>query len=64
MREHVDAANMARRDQNDLICGYQSQDKSWVSDPHGVQWEVFFTRGVVEGAGYGCDAMPDENETA
>lgn len=63
MREHVDAANMARRDQNDLICGYQSQDKSWVSDPHGVRWEVFFTRGVVEGAGYGCETVPDENET-
>lgn len=47
-------------DQNDLICGYQRQDKSWVTDPNGVQWETFFTSGVVEGASYGSDAMPGE----
>ena len=37
MRKHIDAANLPRRDQNNLICGYQRQDKSWVSAPHDVQ---------------------------
>ena len=62
MRERIDSAGLPRRDQNNLICGYQRQDKSWVSDPNGVQWETFFTAGVVEGAGYGCDVLPDDTE--
>ncbi len=62
MRERIDAAGLRRRDQNDLICGYQLQDKSWVSDPNGLQWETFLTAGVVEGAGYGFDGIPDEAE--
>ena len=59
MRRHIDQVGLPRRDQNDLICGYQRQDKSWVSDPHGLQWEMFFTAGVAEDAGYGCESMPD-----
>jgi catechol 2,3-dioxygenase-like lactoylglutathione lyase family enzyme len=64
LREHIDQADLARRDQNNLICGYQRQDKSWVNDPHGLQWEMFYTEGVVQGAGYGCDSVPDANGTA
>lgn len=59
MRERVDKAGLPRSDENDLICGYQRQDKSWVADPHGVRWETFFTSGVVEDAGYGSAEMPD-----
>ena len=59
MRERIDNAGLLRSDQNNLICGYQMQDKSWVTDPHDVRWETFFTSGVVDG-GYGCDAMPDD----
>ena len=43
-------------DQNDLVCGYQLQHKSWVQAPDGVMWEVFFTEGVVDE--YGTDDMP------
>ena len=63
MRQRIDQAGLPRRDQNDLICGYQRQDKSWVGDPHGLQWETFFTQGVAEGGGYGCDALPDDRKT-
>lgn len=59
MRERVDKAGLPRSDQNDLVCGYQRQDKSWVADPHGVRWEAFFTSGVVDDAGYGTAEMPD-----
>ena len=58
MREHIDSAGMARADQDDLVCGYQLQHKSWVTDPDGVMWEAFFTEGVVD-SGYGTAEMPD-----
>ena len=62
MRDHLDASDLPRKDQNDLVCGYQLQHKSWVTDPNGVQWETFFTEGVAEGAGYGSKNMPDFDE--
>ena len=58
MRARIDAADLSRKDQNDLVCGYQLQHKSWVSGPDGVMWEVFFTEGVATGSGYGSERMP------
>ena len=58
LREHIDSVRMPRADQNDLVCGYQLQHKSWVTDPDGVHWEAFFTEGVVD-TGYGTAEMPD-----
>ena len=58
MRARIDAAGLSREDQNDLVCGYQLQHKSWVTGPGGVMWEAFFTEGVAEGAGYGSKEMP------
>ena len=58
MRERIDSAGLPREDQNDLVCGYQLQHKSWVSDPDGTMWEAFLTEGVVNGAGYGNEEMP------
>ena len=57
MRDRIDTAGMTRADQDDLVCGYQLQHKSWVTDPHGLMWETFFTEGVVDG-GYGTPEMP------
>lgn len=62
LRERFDSAGLRRSDQNDLVCGYQHQDKSWVTDPSGNRWEAFYTSGVVEGGGYGTAAMPEESE--
>jgi len=39
------------------VCGYQRQHKSWVSDPHGLKWELFYTEGIAD-EGYGCDETP------
>ena len=58
LRKHIDAAGLARSDQNDLVCGYQLQHKSWVRDPTGLRWEAFFTEGVVD-EGYGTAEMPE-----
>lgn len=59
LRIRLDAAGLTRTDQNNLVCGYQLQHKSWVTAPDGAMWEAFFTEGVVEGVGYGSDEMPD-----
>ena len=58
LRDQIDEAGMPRADQDDLVCGYQLQHKSWVTDPDGLRWEAFFTEGVVD-AGYGTVEMPD-----
>lgn len=41
MRERWKAAGFETREEMGIICGYALQDKSWVRDPDGNQWEVF-----------------------
>ena len=52
------SASLARKDQNDLVCGYQLQHKSWVFGPDGEAWEVFHTEGLAPDGTYGCSDMP------
>jgi catechol 2,3-dioxygenase-like lactoylglutathione lyase family enzyme len=40
-RERWKAAGLETRDEMGIVCGYALQDKSWVTDPDGNQWEVF-----------------------
>ena len=58
IRARIDQAGLSREDQNDLVCGYQLQHKSWVTGPDGVMWEAFFTERVDQGEGYGSEEMP------
>lgn len=41
MRERVQAAGLAPRDEMSVTCCYARQDKFWVADPDGNEWEVF-----------------------
>jgi catechol 2,3-dioxygenase-like lactoylglutathione lyase family enzyme len=41
MRERWVAAGLKTREEMQIICGYALQDKSWVTDPDGNDWEVF-----------------------
>ena len=41
MRERWIAAGLQTREEMGLVCGYALQDKSWVIDPDGNEWEVF-----------------------
>lgn len=41
MREKWIAAGLTPRDEMQTDCCYALQDKSWVRDPDGNQWEVF-----------------------
>ena len=40
-RDRWKAAGLEPRDEMSTICCYAPQDKSWVSDPDGNEWEVF-----------------------
>jgi catechol 2,3-dioxygenase-like lactoylglutathione lyase family enzyme len=54
-RGRMDAAGIDMAHQDDLTCGYQVQDKSWVIDPDGVNWEHFFTHGMADDFGKTTD---------
>jgi catechol 2,3-dioxygenase-like lactoylglutathione lyase family enzyme len=41
VRERWAAAGLLTRDEMQTDCCYATQDKAWVSDPDGNQWEVF-----------------------
>ncbi|HKQ53500.1 MAG TPA: ArsI/CadI family heavy metal resistance metalloenzyme [Pyrinomonadaceae bacterium] len=41
MRERWKVAGLETRDEMGIVCGYALQDKSWVTDPDGNEWEVF-----------------------
>jgi catechol 2,3-dioxygenase-like lactoylglutathione lyase family enzyme len=41
MRRRVEAAGLAPRDEMGVNCCYARQDKFWLADPDGNEWEVF-----------------------
>ena len=41
MRERWVTAGLSTREEMQIVCGYALQDKSWVQDPDGNNWEVF-----------------------
>ncbi|MDQ1005137.1 catechol 2,3-dioxygenase-like lactoylglutathione lyase family enzyme [Neobacillus niacini] len=36
------------REEMDVSCCYATQDKFWVTDPDGNEWEFFYTKGDIE----------------
>ncbi|CDM66026.1 ArsI/CadI family heavy metal resistance metalloenzyme [Pyrinomonas methylaliphatogenes] len=46
MRARWEAAGLLTRDEMQTVCCYALQDKVWVTDPDGNEWEVFV---VLEG---------------
>lgn len=44
MREQWHEAGLYTRDEMDTNCCYAIQDKTWVSDPDGNEWEVFVVK--------------------
>lgn len=41
MRARWIEAGLTTREEMQVVCGYALQDKSWVTDPDGNEWEVF-----------------------
>ena len=40
-RERLTTAGLATFDEDDTTCCYARQDKVWVHDPDGIEWEVY-----------------------
>lgn len=45
LRSNINRTQALARDEGDTTCCYANSDKSWVSDPQGVEWEAFHTYG-------------------
>ena len=56
------AAGTATRDQAQAACCYARSNKSWVTDPSGLDWETFHTFGGA--VTYGEDAAPADTGKA
>lgn len=48
LRINIDRTHALSRDEGETTCCYANSDKSWVTDPQGVEWEAFHTFGESE----------------
>ena len=51
LRSNIDRTHGLIRNEGETTCCYANSDKSWVSDPQGVEWEAFHTFGESESYG-------------
>ena len=54
MRDRWAASGLRTRDEMQTECCYALQDKAWVSDPDGNEWEVFTVLANLENSGTAC----------
>lgn len=45
-------------EEGECICCYSKSQKSWITDPQGVDWEAFYTHGTATVYGEGINARP------
>lgn len=43
-KERLEKEGFFARDEMDTTCCYAVQDKFWVTDPNGNEWEFFYTK--------------------
>jgi len=60
VREEWRRAELATRDEMETTCCYAVQDKTWVADPDGNEWEVFvvLADNLLESGGDGACCVP------
>ena len=46
------------REEAECTCCYSKSQKSWITDPQGVDWEAFYTHGAATVYGEGINARP------
>lgn len=46
------------REEGECTCCYSKSQKSWITDPQGVDWEAFYTHGTATVYGEGINARP------
>lgn len=42
----LDIIEGKKTDEGDTVCCYAKSQKSWIEDPQGVEWEVFYSYGT------------------
>ncbi len=47
-KERLEKLGFFAREEMDVTCCYATQDKFWVTDPDGNEWEFFYTKAEVE----------------
>ena len=47
-KERLENLGFFAREEMDVACCYATQDKFWVTDPDGNEWEFFYTKNDVE----------------
>ena len=62
IHERLQEAGGPMLDEGETTCCYARSKKQWISDPQGVAWETFLTRG--ESAVYGHDHPARTEDTA
>ena len=50
------------REEGECTCCYSKSQKSWITDPQGVDWEAFYTHGTATFYGEGLNAKPAPDE--
>ena len=47
--------------EGETVCCYHQSEKSWITDPQGVEWEAFYTHGEATIYGHGRDGKPTDD---
>lgn len=55
---HMQQAKGLIREEGNCTCCYAKSQKSWITDPQGVDWEAFYTYGTATVYGEGINARP------
>lgn len=56
--ENMQQAKGTVREEGECTCCYSKSQKSWITDPQGVDWEAFYTHGSATVYGEGINARP------
>ena len=56
--KNMEQAKGTVREEGECTCCYSKSQKSWITDPQGVDWEAFYTHGTTTVYGEGINARP------
>lgn len=56
--KNMEQAKGTVREEGECTCCYSKSQKSWITDPQGVDWEAFYTHGTATVYGEGINAKP------
>ncbi len=56
--QNMEKAKGTIREEGECTCCYLKSQKSWITDPQGVDWEAFYTHGSATVYGEGINSRP------